>query len=185
MKTQFRINGKIFNPFKKLVIGLFLLSSFFFLFYSIGGHDGLVGIEKSVRNWMLGFMEENLAKAFSALVCLPISIYMVYAAVSGTYRIFTFNQYNPVFEENTPGGVRVKGCDSYANINRALSYRESKMCGMSPEQAAELYVSSSKIESLYTGYNNGPETLRTLSFIESRLAGMSSDRALNYLAHKL
>ncbi len=185
MKTQFRINGKMFNPFKKLIIGILLLSSFYFLNEFIGGHDGLTAIEKHIREWMLGFMDENLAIMFSALICLPLSIYMVYAAVSGTYRICTFNLYNPVFEENNQGGVRVKGCDSYKNINRVLAYLESTMCGMSPERAADLYISSSKIESLYTGYNNGPETLRTLSFIESRLSGISSDRALNYLANKL
>ena len=175
----------MFNPFRKLILGIFLLSSFFFLNEFIGGHDGLTAIEKYIRVWMLGFMDKNLATMFSALVCLPLPIYMVYAAVSGTYRICTFNIYNPVFEENTPGGVRVKGCDSYTNINRVLSYREFKMCGMSPERAADLYISSSKIESLYTGYNNGLETLRTLSFIESKLCGMSSERGLNYLANKL
>lgn len=79
----------------------------------------------------------------------------------------------------------VKGSESYPNINRVLKYRESKMCAMSPERAADFYVSSSKMESLYSGYNNGPETMRTLSFIESKLGGMSSDRALNYLANKL
>jgi hypothetical protein len=184
MKTQFRINGKVFNPFKKLVIGLFLLSSFALLNIYFGT-DGLVDLKNNINKFMLEFMSKNLANMLSALLCLPIPIYMVYAAVSGTYRIFTFNQYNPVFEENTPGGVRVKGCDSYTNINRVLSYRESKLSSLNSEKGAELYISSSKIESLYTGYDNGPETLRTLSFIESRLAGMSSDRALNYLAHKL
>ena len=121
----------------------------------------------------------------SALIVLPISIFMVYAAMSGLYRTFTFHLYHPTFEDNTPGGVVVKGCDSYDNINRVLSYRESKMCGLTPDKAADLYISSSKIESLYTGYSSGPQTLSTLSYIESKLCGMTPEKGLNYLANKL
>lgn len=185
MKTQYRINGRRFYPFKKLLIGILLFGSFHFLFDIIGGHDGLVCIENSLNVWLTNIIGKDLASIFSTLICLPIPIFMVYAAVSGTYRICTFNKYNPVFEEHSSGGVQVKGCDSYPNINRVLSYRESKMAGMNNEQAAELYISSSKIESLYLGYNTGPETKRTLSFIESKLSGMSADRGLNYLANKL
>ena len=98
MRAQFRINGKMFNPFRKLIVGIFLLSSYFILNEFIGGHDGLTAIEKYIREWMLGFMDKNLAIMFSALICLPLPIYMVYASVSGTYRICTFNIYNSVFE---------------------------------------------------------------------------------------
>lgn len=185
MKAQFRINGKRFYPFKKLVIGLLLFGSFHILFDVIGGHDGLVCIENSLNVWLTSIIGKDLANIFSPLICLPIPIFMIYAAVSGTYRICTFNRYNPVFEERSPGGVQVKCCDPYPNINRVLSYRESKMAAMNNEQAAELYISNAKIEALYIGYNNGPETKRTLSFIESKLSGMSADRGLNYLANKL
>lgn len=184
MEAQLRNNGKKFYPIKKLVIGIILLSSFFML-NSYFGVDGIYSINTNLENKFSEFMSKNLSIIFSALICLPIPVFMVYAAVSGTYRVFTFNMYNPVFEENTPGGVPVKGSEFYPNINRVLSYRESKMCAMSSERSAELYISSSKIESLYTGYNSGPETRRTLSYIESKLSGMSSDRGLNYLANKL
>jgi hypothetical protein len=49
MQTQFKINGKKFNPFGKLITGIFLLSSFCFLNEVIGGHDGLTAIEKYLR----------------------------------------------------------------------------------------------------------------------------------------
>jgi hypothetical protein len=110
---------------------------------------------------------------------------MVYAAVSGTYRMCTFNQYIPVFEDKIAGGIVVRGHEVYPNINRVLNYRESKLSGLSLDEGANLYIASSKLESLYTGYENGPETQRTLSYIESKLSGMSSDRALNYLSNKL
>jgi hypothetical protein len=184
MEKKIKNNGKVFNPFKKLMIGIALVSVFALVNVYVGV-DGLVGIKNSIRNGLLGFMSENLSTMFSSLIVLPIPVFMVYAAVSGTYRIFTCTQYIPTFEDNTPGGVPVKGSDSFPNINRVLSYRESKMCSMSPERAADLYVGSAKIESLYSNYNNGPEAQRTLSYIESKLCSMSSDRALNYLANKL
>lgn len=176
---------KKFNPIKKLAIGLLLLTAFFTLFHVLDGADGLVAIKKSVQGFFREYMPEDLADLLGILVCLPLPIFMVYAAVSGAYRTFTFYHYNPVFEDHTPGGVLVKGHEAYPNINRVLSYRESKLAGMSNERAAELYINSSKIETLYTGYNNGPETQRTLSYIESKLSGMSSDRGLNYLSNKL
>ncbi len=184
METQLKNNGKLYRPMRKLLIGLTLLG-IFAIFNIYVGVDGLVDLRNSIKSTLLSYMSENLSIMLSALIVLPISIFMVYAAMSGLYRTFTFHLYHPTFEDNTPGGVVVKGCDSYSNINRVLSYRESKMCGMSSDKAADLYISSSKIESLYTGYNNGPETQRTLSYIESKLCGMSNDRGLDYLANKL
>jgi hypothetical protein len=185
METQFKTNGKIFNPFKKLVIGIILFASFFVLNNYVGGADGLTDIENFSSKSILSVLPSDLASIIASIVSIIIAVAMLYMFISGLYRICTFNIYNPVFEDYTPGGIPVKGCDSYPEINRVLSYRESKMAGMSSERAAELYISSSKIESLYTGYSNGPETQRTLSFIESKLSGMSPDRGLNYLANKL
>lgn len=176
---------KKFNPFKKLTIGILLLTAFFSLFYGLDGADGLYDMKKSVNDFLMGYVSESWAGLLSALICLPVPVFMVYAAVSGAYRVFTFYQYNPVFEEHTPGGVLVKGNEAYPNINRVLNYRESRLSGLSNEKAAELYVNSSKIDTLYSGYSNGPETQRTLSYIESKLSGMSSDRGLNYLSNKL
>jgi len=178
-------NGKPFYPLKKLVTGVILFVSFFVLYNYIGGTDGLSAFERHLKDETFSFMSKGLASISACLIIFLIGILMLYCVASGLYRICTFNIYNPVFEDKFAGGTVVKGSDLYPNINRVLKYRESKMCGMSSERAADLYVSSSKIESLYSGYNNGPETMRTLSFIESKLSGMSSDRALNYLANKL
>lgn len=185
MEKKVKNNGKVFNPFKKLVIGILLFASFFVINHFMGGVDGLTNIKHTLRDGALSSMSEAPRSILLSLLGIVVGLYMVYAFVSGLYRICTFNQYIPTFEDSPVGGVPVKGCDSYPNINRVLSYRESKMCSMSPERAAELYVGSSKIESLYTNYNNGPEAQRTLSYIESKLCSMSSDRALNFLANKL
>ena len=185
MENQLKRNGKVFNPFKKLVIGIVLFSTFHFLNDYIGGVDGMHQIEKDSIIPSLSFLPADLVSIICSLLFVAVGIFMTYCFVSGLYRICTFNQYIPTFEDNTPGGVPVKGCDSYPNINRVLEYRESKLSSMSSDRAAELYVGSSKIESLYTGYNNGAETQRTLSYIESKLCSMSSDRGLNYLANKL
>ena len=185
MGTQLRNNGKQFYPIKKLVIGIFLFASFYGLYEITGGTNGLADFRFHLEKDTFQILNKDIASILSNLIMIAVGIIMIYCFVSGLYRICTFNRYNPVFEENTPGGVSVKGSNVYPNINRILSYRESKMCSMSSERSAELYVSSSKIESLYTGYNAGPETQRTLSYIESKLSGMSSDRGLNYLANKL
>lgn len=185
METQLRNNGKKFYPIKKLVIGIILFASFYGLYEITGGTNGLADFRVHLEKETFQILNKDIASILSNLIMVAVGILMIYCFVSGLYRICTFNRYNPVFEENTPGGVPVKGSEFYPNINRVLSYRESKMCGMSSERSAELYVSSSKLESLYTGYNAGPETQRTLSYIESKLSGMSSDRGLNYLANKL
>ncbi len=90
-----------------------------------------------------------------------------------------------MFEDKTPGGVSVVGHSSYPNINRVLSYRESKLASLDNDSALELMKQTAILDTLYTGYNNGAETQRVLSYAESKLSGMSSDRALNYLSNKL
>ena len=177
---------KNFNPFKKLTIGILLLTAFFSLFYGLDGADGLYNMKKSVNSFLLGYMSESWAGVFSALICLPVPVFMVYAAVSGAYRTFTFNKNLPIFDNKYgAGAIVVRGHENYPNINSVLSYRESKMCGMSNEKAAELYIASSKVETLYSGYHNGPETMKTLSYIESKLASMGPEQGLNYLSNKL
>lgn len=186
MEKQIMWNGKTFKPLKKFLTGAFLLGSFFFLFNYLDGADGIEAIKKSVRIWMEGFMNKDLAQGLSALIILPLPIYMVYAAVSGTYRICTCNMYINMFDSKQPGGVPIVGNSAYPNINRVLSYRESVLCGKSPDAGADLLIKSAKLDALVSGtYNCGPETMRTVSYIESKLSGMSSDRALNYLVNSL
>ena len=185
METQFKTNGTRFYPLKKLFTGIILFASFYGIYNWTGGANGLDKVKNHLSTVTFDMFPKDLSEIMASLCIIGIGLLAVYCFVSGLYRICTFNIYNPVYEDYTPGGVPVKGCDSYPNINRILSYRESKMAGMSPEHAAELYISSAKLESLYTGYSNGPETQRTLSFIESKLSGMSPERGLNYLANKL
>jgi len=185
METQIKNNGTVFYPLKKLAIGVILFASFFIINYYVGGVDGLTQIKHSLRDGVLNSLPNTAKSLILDLFGIAFGIYMVYAFASGLYRIFTFGQYIPQFEDKSAGGVAVKGSGVYPNINRILSYRESKLSGMSPDEGANLYISSSKLDSLYTGYNAGPETMRTLSYIESKLNGMSPDRGLNYLANRL
>lgn len=185
MESQVRNNGTIFYPIRKLAIGVILFASFFIINHFMGGVDGLIQIKHTLRDGILSSLPEAIRSVILALFGVVVGIYMIYAFMSGLYRICTFNQYISQFEDKSEGGIPVKGSNSYPNINRVLNYRESRLSGMSPENGANLYISSSKIESLYTGYKGGPETLRTLSYIESKLNGMSPDRGLNYLANRL
>lgn len=174
-----------FNPFKKLLTGIVLFASFYGLYNLTGGADGLYDVQKYLEKNTFEFMGDDFSVIFSNLAMIAIAMIEVYCFVSGMYRIVTCNINNPVFDNVQKGGVPVKGSDSYPNINRILSYRESKLSSMNSDEGADLYIGSAKLESLYTGYNNGPETQRILSFIESKLSSMSPDRGLNYLANKL
>lgn len=89
---------KSFNPAIKLFKGIVLFASFHILYNYLGGADGLRVMEKSLNLWMLTWMPVGLADLLAPLLCLPIPIYMVYAAVSGLYRIVTFNHYLETFE---------------------------------------------------------------------------------------
>jgi hypothetical protein len=175
---------KTFNPFKKLMVGIVLFASFFLLYELTGGTNGLYDVQSGIEAF-LGFLPKDIASILSNFGIILLGSLMVYCFISGLYRICTCNIYNPVFEDKVKGGIPVRGSDVYPNINRVLSFRESKLAGLSPNEGADLYVGSAKLESLYTGYQNGPETQRVLSYIESKLSGMSSDRGLNYLANKL
>lgn len=169
---------------KKLLVGIILFSSFYFLNHYIGGADGLLHI----RKWItchLSFFPLELSKFIATIIITIFSLLMVYAFVSGLFRIATFNHYIPVFQDNSKGGIIVRGHENYPNINRVLSYRESKMACLSSDKAADLYITTSKVESLYTGYESGTETARVLSYMESKLCSMSSQRGLDYLANKL
>ena len=131
MENQLKRNGTVFNPFKKLAIGIILFATFYGLNNYIGGADGLTDMENNIASH-IGFLNKGIVIIICSLASIAIGIFMLYCFISGLYRISTFNIYNPVFEEYTSGGVQVKGCDSYPNINSVLSYRESKMCGMTP-----------------------------------------------------
>lgn len=176
---------KRFHPLKKLFTGIILFSSFHLFDYLLGGNDGLRRIEKVLKYFLDSFLYEDLVSILAPLLILPIPILMVYAFISGMYRICTFNQYIPTFEDKTPGGVPIRGHSRYPNINRVLSYRESRLAGLSPEDGANMYIANSKIDGLYNGSYVGPNTMQTLSYIESKLSGMSGEKGLNYLANKL
>lgn len=175
---------KNYTPTKKLLKGIALFACFFLMYHFLGANS-LSNYRVKMEDGLSDYINRDLASIISNTAMVLIGIFMVYCFVSGLYRICTFSGYIREFEDKTPGGVVVKGHSSYENINRILSYREAKLSGMSGEKGADLYVGSSKIESLYTGYNSGPETRRILSFVESKLSGMSGEKGLNYLANKL
>jgi hypothetical protein len=169
---------------KKIIIGIILFASFYLINNYIGGADGLLLIKKWIIRH-LSFLPLEYSKSIATILTTILSLFMVYCFVSGLFRIATFNQYIPVFQDTSEGGIIVRGHENYPNINRVLRYRESRMAGLSSDKAADLYIATSKVDSLYSGYDNGNETQRVLSYIEGKLCGMSSDRGLNFLANKL
>jgi hypothetical protein len=175
---------KNYSPMKKLLKGIALFACFYLLYHFLGANN-LSNYRVKMEHGLSEYLGKDFSSIISNIAMVLTGIFMVYCFVSGLYRICTFSGYIREFEDKTPGGVVVKGHTSYDNINRILSYRESKLSGMSAENGANLYRECAKIESLYTGYNSGPETQRILSYVESKLSGMSGEKGLNYLANKI
>lgn len=168
----------------KLIGGIILFGSFY-SFNNLLGSDNPLGKAGKIIKQTLSFLPRCLADLLSDLSVIILGVCLLYCFCSGMYRIITFRFYINQFEGKTPGGITVKENQCYPNINRVLSYRESKLAGMSSERAAELYIQTSAINVLYSGYYSGAGTKRTLSYIESKLSGMSGERALSYLTNKL
>lgn len=176
---------KTHNSSKKLALGLVLVASFFILYNVIGGADGITLLEKTIKIFLSAYIPESIAALLGTFCGLGIGVFMIYAIVTGAFKIGTFNQYLRVYEDNTPGGVIVSGNGNYPEINRILSYRESRLCGLSPEKGAELCRKTAIVDSLYSGYNRGASTEQALSYMESKLCGMNPDKGLNYLSGNL
>ncbi|MBS1636189.1 MAG: hypothetical protein JST26_09750 [Bacteroidetes bacterium] len=172
------------NPILKLAKGILLFGCSYYFMTVIGGADGLNALHNHVQNHF-SFLNADLASILGSLANCIGGLVLLYAFVSGLFRICTFNVYMPVFEDKTEGGIPVTGNSSYPNINRVLQYRESLLSSMDNDSALSLMKDTAILDSLSAGCYSGPEALRTLSYAESKLSGMSSDRALNYLSNKL
>jgi hypothetical protein len=86
------------KPLTKLAKGVLLFGSFNLFHRYIGGADGLTKIAMKVQS-ALNFLPDGLAEFMGTIVELVIGLTMVYCAISGIFRICTFNQTLPVYED--------------------------------------------------------------------------------------
>lgn len=176
---------KNFNSIKKLVSGAILLLFGFFMVYKVG-ESGWEYCEKQVRIFLDTFLPTNLAGFLSIVFSLVLAFYSVRSFIYGMYKVLTFRQYLEEFDSGSDGkAIIVHKNDLYPNINRVLGYREACMAGMNDSKAAYFLNSTAKLDSLYTGYYSGSNTLKALNFVESRLSGMNNEKAISYLQGKI
>ena len=175
---------KSFSPGKKLISGIILLTIFVITYNYFDGTDGLDKLESHLEHNVFNFMGKDLSSVFANIVIVVIGGTMVYCAVSGSYRIFTFNKFIKRFEMT--GGTSVVGYynTQYSNVEALIRYRESKMSGMSNDESTELLVRTAVLDSIASGRYSGTQTGLAASYLESKLSGLPPDKALNYISGK-
>ena len=124
---------------------------------------------------------------FLALALVAIGhIFMLYMMIKGIYQVLTFNQYIDVYEGKNLAGYEISQThnihgipysnSSTSNIEKVYGYRNSKMAGMTPEKAADLYIKTSKL--------GGTVNKQVEGYINSKLGGMTPEKGLDYLSGK-
>ena len=175
---------KPFNPGKKLLSGIILLTIFVITYNYFDGTDGLDKLESHLEHNVFSFMGKDLSSVFGNIIVVVIGGLMVYCAVSGSYRIFTFNKFIKRFEMTGGSSVVNYSNTQYSNVEALIRYRESKMNGMSNDESAELLVRTAVLDSIASGRYSGTQTGLAASYLESKLSGLPPDKALNYISGK-
>ncbi len=175
---------KTFSPGRKLLSGIILLTLFVIIYHYFGGTDGLDKLESQLEHNVFSFIGKDLSSVLGNIIVVVIGGLMVYCAVSGSYRIFTFNKFIKKFEMT--GGTFHVGYSNtqYSNVEALISYRESKMSGLSNDESAELLVRTAVLDSIASGRYSGTQTGLAASYLESKLSGLPPDKALNYISGK-
>lgn len=171
----------VYNPIYKLLSGVvMLIISSFLIFYA-----GIEGIEKFVSH----LKNSGLNEKISAFIGFCINIVALILFIKGIYRIGTFNQYLTVFEHDRVFSFRGLFDGSWStvsqsNIDRMLSYRESKMANMNNDEAADFLVATSGLDAVKNGIISGSNTERAASYVESKLNNMDGEKGMAYFAKK-
>ena len=173
-----------FSPGRKLLSGIILLTLFVIANNYIDGTDGLDKLESHLEHNVFSFMGKDLATVFANIVVVVIGSLMVYSAVSGSYRIFTFNKFIKKFEMTGGTSSVSYGNSQYSNVEALIRYRESKMNGMSNDESAELLVRTAVLDSIASGRYSGTQTGMAASYLESKLSALPPDKALDFISGK-
>ncbi len=171
----------VYNPIYKLLSGIvMLILSSFLIFYA-----GIEGIEKFVSH----LKNSGLNEKVSVFIGFCINIIALVYFIKGIYRIGTFNQYLTIFEHDRVFSARGLFDGSWStvsqsNIDRMLSYRESKMANMNNDEAADFLVATSGLDAVKNGIISGSNTERAASYVESKLNNMDGEKGMAYFAKK-
>lgn len=84
---------------KKIITGILRVACFFISDSLMGGTDGLRKLMKGFELSLNGYLPIELCECVSSLIGAVISFTLVYLAISGLYRIGTFNQHIREFDK--------------------------------------------------------------------------------------
>ena len=173
-----------FSPGRKLLSGIILLTRFVITYNFFDGTDGLDKLESHLEHNVFSFMGKDLSSVLGNIVVVLIGGLILYCAVSGSYRIFTFNKFIKKFEMSGSASVVGYGDNQYSNVEALIRYRESKMNGMSNNESAELLVRTAVLDSIASGRYSGTQTGLAASYLESKLSALPPDKALDFISGK-
>lgn len=176
---------KSFSPVRKLLSGIILLTIFVITYKYFDGTDGLDKLEARLEHNIFSFLGKDLSSVFGNIVVVVIGGLMMYCAVSGSYRIFTFNKFIKKFEITGGSSSVSYSSTQYSNVEALIRYRESKMNGMSNVESAELLVRTAVLDSIASGRYSGTQTGIAASYLESKLSSLPPDKALDFISGKI
>jgi hypothetical protein len=93
------INLKIFDMKRKIIKltkGIVLFGIYQFYVNYIG-YDGLFELDKTIQEY-LNFLPETMSSILASLIVIFTGLALVYCCISGLFRICTFHQHIPQFE---------------------------------------------------------------------------------------
>ena len=162
----------------KLLRGIFRIGMLV-IFYKIFGIYWDEDATPFLTEKISAVLGSDFGSFMAATLVAVANIFILYTMFKGVYQIATFNQYHEVYEGKLTAWQKAHATsiDQGSNIDKVYGYRNSKMGWMSPDKAAELYISTSKLGG-FAG-NKGAE-----GYINSKLGGMSPDKGLDYLRGK-
>lgn len=169
-----------------------MLSIAFLFIFNVTDTDK-IHVERYLTNNLFSFLPHSLAIVATDIVGFLVYGTILVCAIRGFYRVSTFNQSIPTFDNSKISLKDISlvnlsvpvGSSEFRNIDSILSYRESKMASMSPEKASKLMIDTAVLDTLRSGYYNGPNTRGAVSYLESKLSAMTPDRAITYLTKNL
>lgn len=178
------------STFYKFITGAIMFSIAFLFMVNVSDLDK-IHAERYLKNEFFSFLPKSLSILATDILGLLVYGTVLVLAVRGAYRVFTCNQSIPMFD-NSKISLRdlnfvsvTPGSSEFKNIDAVLSYRESKMAAMTPEKASKLMTETAILDTLRSGYYNGPNTRGAVSYLESKLSSMTPDNAINYLTRNL
>lgn len=136
-----------------------------------------------LKEFFIIIIGEQTGNFLALAIIATAHVFMLVMLIKGIYQVLTYNQYIDEYEGKNLAGYEISQThnihgvpysnSNISNINKVYAYRNSKMAGMTPEKAAELYINTSKLGRTSNKQMEG--------YINSKLGGMTPDKGLNYL----